>query len=143
MVLIALAILFAGIGALSWSRSGSDSEAASSAETETTQTTTAAATTTLTEAQIKAVNIRVYNNSDIAGLAAQMSERLTESGWNVAETGNYSDTQLPQTTVYYGDEPGEEEAAKQIAEEVGGEAEPRPASILEDASGVLVIVTGE
>jgi len=52
------------------------------AETETTQTT-AAATTTLTDAQIKAVGIRVYNNSEIAGLATQMSERLTQSGWNV------------------------------------------------------------
>ena len=114
MVLIALAILFAGIGALSWSRSGSDSAAG---EPETSQTTTAAATTTLTDAQIKAVDIRVYNNSDIAGLAAQMAQRLTRSGWNVAETGNYSDSQLAQTTVYYGDEPGEEEAAKEIADE--------------------------
>ena len=139
MVLIALAILFAGIGALTWSRSGSDSAAA---ETETTQTT-AAATTTLTDAQIKAVGIRVYNNSEIAGLATQMSERLTQNGWNVTETGNYSDSQLAQTTVYYGDEPGEEAAAKEIADEIGGEAEPRPAGVLDDVTGVLVILTSE
>ena len=139
MVLIALAILFAGIGALTWSRSGSDSAAA---ETETTQTT-AAATTTMTDAKIKAVGIRVYNNSDIAGLAAQISERLTQGGWNVTETGNYSDSQLAQTTVYYGDEPGEEEAAKEIADEIGGQAEPRPAGVLDDTTGVLVILTSE
>ena len=140
MVLIALAILFVGIGALSWSRSGSDSAAG---EANTAQTTTAAATTTLTDAQIKAVGIRVYNNSDIAGLAARMSERLTQSGWDVTETGNYSDRQLSETTVYYGDEPGEEEAAKEIADEIGGQAEPRPAGVLDDAAGVLVILTSE
>ena len=140
MVLIALAILFAGIGALTWSRSGSDSDAAA---VETTQTTTAAATTTPTDARVQAVAIRVYNNSEVAGLAAQISDQLTQSGWNVAETGNYSDSQLAQTTVYYGDEPGEEEAAKEIADEIGGEAEPRPTGILDDATGVLVILTGE
>lgn len=139
MVLIALAILFAGIGALTWSRSGSDSAAA---QTGTTQTS-AAATTTLTDKQIKAVGVRIYNNSDVAGLAAQMSDRLTQSGWNVTETGNYSDSQLSQTTVYYGDKPGEEQAAKEIADEIGGQAKPHPAGVLDDVTGVLVILTSE
>ncbi len=159
MVLISLAILFAAIGALSLTGSDSDEAAAEPAAAETTSAPAAVAPTTQAPAaQVPAgdastssvapttsrtsgdVEVRVLNNSNVSGLAAGTASTLTAGGWNVAETGNFSEAQFAQTAVYYGTAAGEEQAAQSIATELGVPAEPKPTS-LESTVGVVVIVT--
>ncbi|MBC2639568.1 MULTISPECIES: LytR C-terminal domain-containing protein [unclassified Rhodococcus (in: high G+C Gram-positive bacteria)] len=161
MVLIALAILFAGLGFASLG--GSDSE-----ETATTATTTAAVTTTAAartttaaagatsasttsttsgasstskSADAASVPVRVLNNSNVTGLASQTATKLMSSGWTVSETGNYSDGTISETTVYYGTSAAEKEAATEIAAQLGVSAQPRFPGIANSSAGVIVIVT--
>jgi len=172
MVLIALAILFAGLGAASLGGSDSDdsapvaatstSTAAAATTTAAAQTTTAPAaatttaaapstttTTTTTAAATptgpvdKSVPVRVFNNSTVSGLAAKTADELTSTGWNVSETGNYSYGQIQNTTVYYGNTAAEKQAAQAIAAELGVSAEPRFTGIASASPGVIVIVTSE
>ncbi|MFE7419158.1 LytR C-terminal domain-containing protein [Rhodococcus sp. NPDC057529] len=162
MVLIALAILFAGLGFASLG--GSDSE-----ETAATVTTSAAATTTAARpttaagaaggtsasaasttsgassttkaADAAPVPVRVLNNSNVTGLASQTATELMSSGWTVSETGNYSDGTISETTVYYGTSAAEKEAATEIAAQLGVSAEPKFPGIANSSAGVVVIVT--
>ncbi|PBC48804.1 glycoprotein [Rhodococcus sp. ACS1] len=162
MVLIALAILFAGLGFASLG--GSDSE-----ETAATVTTSAAATTTAARpttaagaaggtsasaasttsgassttkaADAASVPVRVLNNSNVTGLASQTATELMSSGWTVSETGNYSDSTISETTVYYGTSAAEKEAAIEIAAQLGVSAEPKFPGIANSSAGVVVIVT--
>lgn len=162
MVLIALAILFAGLGFASLG--GSDSE-----ETAATVTTSAAATTTAARpttaagagggtsasaasttsgassttkaADVASVPVRVLNNSNVTGLASQTATELMSSGWTVSETGNYSDGTISETTVYYGTSAAEKEAATEIAAQLGVSAEPKFPGIANSSAGVVVIVT--
>lgn len=146
MVLISLAILFAAIGALSLTGSGSDDEAAAS-QTPAEQTsesaaapatTTAAPTTSVDPAD---VDVRVLNNSDVSGLAATTAATLTSAGWTITETGNYAESQVPATTVYYGTDSGAESAAQDIADELGATVETMPPTLTTFGTGVVVMVT--
>ncbi|MGK8511517.1 LytR C-terminal domain-containing protein [Nocardia asiatica] len=171
MVLIALAIVFAGLGAMSLSNSDADTDASGTSETPTssasavpqvpasttvpkaptsaaasstaaatgTPTTTAAATTTTAA---RAVPVRVLNNSMVAGLAAKTADQLSASGWTIAETGNYPGANIAKTTVFYGNSPGEKEAAQAIADELGAAVAPKSSGIGDSGPGVTVIVTG-
>lgn len=174
MVLIALAIVFVGLGAASLGGSDSDNTAATEQSvTETTAppvtTTTVApvktttpgseestttrpptvATSTSASASASAsvsvdpssVSVRVLNNSTVSGLAAGTAEELAAAGWNVEETGNYSEGTVSTTTVFYGTSAAEKAAAEQIAAELGVNAEPRFAGIANASPGVIVIVT--
>ncbi len=166
MVLIALAIVFAGLGAMSLSSSEStasdtetqgqatqgrptsttSSKPATTSAADTTTTTTSSTTTTTapstTPAAAKSVPVHVLNNSTVAGLAARTAGQLSADGWTIAETGNYPGGVIPKTTVYYGNSPGERAAAQEVAEELGVSAEPRFAGIASNPPGVIVIVTG-
>lgn len=163
MVLIAVAIVFAGLGAMSLS-SSSDSDtsagsgsssssapapvtsarpaASSSTAALTTTTTTAAPTTTAANGIDKSIPVRVLNNSTIAGLAAKTGSRLTASGWNVTETGNYSSGVLSKTTVFY-ENSREQATAQAIADQLGGRVEPRSAGLGGSAPGIIVIVAND
>lgn len=91
----------------------------------------------------KSAPVRVLNNSMVHGLAATVANRLRSDGWSNLSTGNYpaSDAQLAQTTVYYGDAPGEQAAAQAIAAELGATALPKSKGVALPTSGVVVIVT--
>lgn len=168
MVLIALAIVFAGLGAMSLSSSDSDTSGAgdsssttsraaattaiattnspvpitnsapTGSESATTKPSTTSATPATTTAN-RAVPVHVLNNSTVAGLAARTANELTANGWTVAEVGNYPGPNITNTTVYYGNNPGEKEAALAIADELGATAAPRSGGA---GSGVTVVVTG-
>ncbi|MFE5287559.1 LytR C-terminal domain-containing protein [Nocardia sp. NPDC056611] len=171
MVLIALAIVFAGIGAMSLSSSdSSDSSAGSTSEAATTTaaqqnstaagtppvvpgsiaptttttapTTTAAPTTSGAAGIDKSLPVRVYNNGTVAGLAKKTGDQLSGEGYNITEVGNYPGGVIPKTTVYYGSSPKEQALAKAIAAELGCAAEPRFPGISDSPTGVIVIVTG-
>ncbi|MBU3066044.1 LytR C-terminal domain-containing protein [Nocardia sp. NEAU-G5] len=162
MVLIAVAIVFAGLGAMSLS-SSSDSDtsagpgssssttpapatparpAATSSTAALTTTTTAATATTAANGVDKSIPVRVLNNSTIAGLAAKTGSRLTASGWNVTETGNYSSSVLSKTTVFY-ENSREQATAQAIADQLGGRIEPRSAGLGGSAPGIIVIVAND
>ncbi|MEU7215567.1 LytR C-terminal domain-containing protein [Nocardia iowensis] len=174
MVLIALAIVFGGLGAMSLSKSDADSSGngpsasttpapqapastpvakpttpaqvpattpAPSSSTTTPPTTTPPPSTTAAAAA-KSVPVRVLNNSLIVGLAAKTANQLTADGWNVIETGNYPGANIPKTTAYYGNSPGDREAATAIAQELGIAAESKSSGLGESSPGVTVIVTG-
>lgn len=163
MVLISLAIVFAGLGAMSLSSSDSeaaDTETSTSAAATTTPVTSAAvppsttsaaagsSTTTTPPTSTTAagpdhtVPVRVLNNSRVQGLAKQTADELTADGWNVAEVGNYANDTIPNTTVYYGNSAGEREVAQAIAAAVGGSAQPRPGGLTDLGTGVIVILAG-
>lgn len=167
MVLIALAIVFAGLGAMALTKSNSDSASADSATasspaanpqsaassaapvtsaaaaplTTTAQPTTAPPTTTTAAADISAP-VRVLNNSTVAGLAGKTSGQLTAAGFNVAGTGNYASGTISKTTVYYGNSPREQSTAEAVAKQLGATAQPRFPGIANSPPGVIVIVTG-
>ena len=165
MVLISLAILFAGLGFASMG--GSDESASAAATTDASgtdvtaqeaatssvvtaprATTTTAATTTasgsdslIAGAPESAAPVRIYNNSEIAGLAAQTASLLEDEGFVVSETGNYSDGLLAQTSVFYGTGAYEQVTAEAVAAALGVTAQPRFDGIVDAEPGVIVIVT--
>ncbi|MEV0711436.1 LytR C-terminal domain-containing protein [Nocardia aurea] len=173
MVLIALAIVFAGLGAMSLSSSEADdstvaesTDATSAAPTTTAarvttsaaSATTTAETTTATTAPTttaapttpapppaaavdRTVPVRVLNNSVVAGLASRTASQLQADGWTNVSSGNYASGNIAKTTVYYGDSPGEREAALAIAQELGAPAEPKSAGV-DQGAGVVVILAG-
>ncbi|WP_243636575.1 LytR C-terminal domain-containing protein [Rhodococcus sp. Eu-32] len=142
MVLISLAILFAAIGALSLTGSDDSEDTASEPTTsEQAAAPTSAAAPAPTSVDPADVDVRVLNNSDVSGLAADTAATLTSDGWTIAETGNYAASQIPSTTVYYGTGPGEQAAAQQIAQQLGATTQARPATLSEFGDGVIVMVT--
>lgn len=170
MVLIALAIVFAGLGAMALSSSSTESAAAQTADTETSESaasseaptttsqapvttapsTTAAPSTTLTTtaptttpaAPNASAPVRVLNNSTVSGLASQTGAQLRQAGFTVAGEGNFAAQAMPKTTVYYGDSPGERETAQAVAAELGVSAQPRIPALAGEPAGVIVILTG-
>jgi hypothetical protein len=95
------------------------------------------------EPPVAKVPVRVYNNSTIAGLAARASDDVKRSGWEVAETGNYSQGQIPTTTVYYRPGTNEEASAKQLATALQARVEARFDGIQSANAGIIVIVTND
>jgi hypothetical protein len=87
--------------------------------------------------------VRIYNNSTIAGLAARASDDVKRSGWEVAETGNYSQGQIPTTTVYFRPGTEEEASAKQLASVMQARVEERFDGIQTAHAGIIVIVTND
>ncbi len=162
MVLIALAIVFAGLGAMSLSSSDAETTDASGSDTNTatalpsatstvvqttTEETTASTTTTTsptttTAAASHDLPVRVLNNSLVVGLASRTANQLTDSGWTIAGVGNFTGENVAKTTVFYGSTPGEHEAATEIAEELGATAVARSTGAGDSGSGVTVVVTG-
>lgn len=164
MVLLSLAVVFAGIGI--FSLTGSDSEetaAAPAADTSAAPTATAAptgtsapsatappstsgspttTTTATTSGSASASPIRVLNNSEVSGLAAETATRLESAGFAVGETGNYSSGVIAASTVYYDPAvPGQQAQAERIARTLGFGSEPRFAGIANASPGIVVIVT--
>lgn len=166
MVLISLAVVFAGVGFLSLGGSDDTETAApaatsSAAPTPSSQVPTpvvpeiedpvvgepqaqaqASPTTTSAEAAPGPVSVRVLNNSNVSGLAADVASTLQSEGFTVSETGNYPSGTIPTSTVFYDDSvPGERAEAERIASTLGIGAEPRFEGIASSPPGIIVIVT--
>lgn len=65
----------------------------------------------------KTASVVVFNGTSTRGLAARYAETLQASGWEVAETGNFSTTDS-ESTVYYSAEEFAEQA-EALADEIG------------------------
>lgn len=164
MVLIAAAIVFAGLGWLSLGKATSDGQPDTATAAVTSSLTTSAAPAAAAKAAgaapsgtaaaatstsaagagaIADVPVRVFNNSSVSGLASRIAGKLRAEGWTVASVQNYTAGTIPTTTVYYGSGAGEQQAAQRIAGELGVGAAPRFAGIKDASPGVIVILTGD
>jgi hypothetical protein len=87
------------------------------------------------------VPVRVYNNSMIVGLAEKARDQMTARGFDVVETGNYSQGNIPVSTAYYRPGTDEQGAADAVAAAFGLRSEPRFPGIANASPGVIVIAT--
>ncbi|WP_285649886.1 LytR C-terminal domain-containing protein [Actinomycetospora sp. NBRC 106375] len=83
--------------------------------------------------------VRVYNNSPRTGLADRAADQLREAGWSVGMVGNYNAIEVPESTVYYRPNTGEEGAARALATRFGATASERFPDISNASPGVIVI----
>jgi hypothetical protein len=140
MVLLFLGVVFLLVGfqALGSGDDSSDQQTVASATTTTPTKTSAKAEP---EPAAKA-DVRVYNISEVAGAAESTANRLREADWNVTETGNLTLADVPVTTVYFGEAPGERESAEEVGKLLDAPVEPRRPELAEQPPGVIVVVTG-
>lgn len=89
-----------------------------------------------------AVTVHVLNNSTIQGLAGRAKDQLASQGYRIGQVGNYSNSVVPQNTVYYTDN---EQQARELADTIGGVALQRPNDLPQETSGpgslVVVLAT--
>ncbi len=91
----------------------------------------------------KTVPVRVLNNSKITGLAATAGDELKADGWRVVGVGNYSASNLPETTVFFRPGTSEEAAARALAAAFGLAVQPRIHTLAGEPAGVIVVVTND
>ena len=135
MVLLFLGVAFLLI-ALQTMGGGSDDGDDSSIAAVTTPTTTSA------PAEPERPEVRVFNIGTVEGAADAMATRLRDADWNVTETGNLELPDTTVTTVFFGDTPGEQQAAEEIGRLLEAPVAPRVPQLLEQPPGVVVAVTG-
>lgn len=96
------------LGGLGYLLSGINSSSASTAQTSELDTSS------LSGRQLSVV---VLNGTKTAGLARDVSGVLASRGWTIKQVGNWSETTLAQSTIFY--PPGAEKSAQALAKEVG------------------------
>jgi len=141
MVLLFLGVVFLLIGFQAIG-SGDDSSGDTSTVSSATTTTTTAKPTAKAAPDPAKTEVRVYNISDVAGAAEGTANRLRDAHWHVTETGNLTLEGVTATTVFFGDTPGEKEAADEVGKLLAAPVEPRRAELNEQPPGVIVVVTG-
>jgi hypothetical protein len=140
MVLLFLGVVFLLIG---FQTIGSGDDSSGDTPTVSSATTTTAAKPTSKAAPDPAkTDVRVYNISDVAGAAEGTANRLRDAHWHVTDTGNLTLEGVTATTVFFGDTPGEKEAADEVGKLLAAPVEPRRAELNEQPPGVIVVVTG-
>ncbi|KLO27491.1 Tuberculin related peptide [Mycolicibacter heraklionensis] len=139
MVLLFLGTVFLLVGFQALGSSGTDDDADHST---TAQPVTTASAPAKPERPARKSDVRVFNISEQAGLAGHTADRLREAGWNVTEIGNLELPEVTQTTVYFGDAEGEQDAAHSVAQVLGAAVEPRIPDVAEQPPGVIVVVAG-
>ena len=139
MVLLFLGVVFLLVG---FQAMGSgDSEGDQSSSIATTISATSPAKPSPSPAPARA-DVRVFNISSTEGAAENTANRLREGGWNVTETGNLSLPEVTGTTVFFGEAPGEHEAAEAVGKLLEAPVQPRVPELIEQPPGVVVAVTG-
>jgi LytR cell envelope-related transcriptional attenuator len=140
MVLLFLGIAFALVG---WNatRSSDDSDSTESSSVTTATSASLASSNTPPPPAVKP-EVRVYNISEVAGAAEGTAGRLREAAWNVTEVTNLTLEGVTATTVYFGETPGEQNAAEEVGKLLAAPVEPRLPALAEQPPGVIVAVTG-
>lgn len=139
MVLLFLGVVFLLVA---FQYMGSDSSDDADESVAISTTTSSPTTSAEAEPDARGADVRVFNVSEVAGAAEGAANRLREDGWNVTETGNLVIEGLPGTTVFFGEEPGEREAAEEVGRLLDAPVEPRRPEVAEQPPGVIVAVTG-
>lgn len=138
MVLLFLGVVFLLVG---FQAMGSDDGDDTTPAIATT-TTTSTPTSTSEKPEPADVDVRVYNISEVPGAAENTANRLRDAGFDVTETGNLELADVPVTTVYFSDAPGEREAAEELGRVLEAPVEERRPELAEQPPGVVVVVTG-
>ncbi|MEE4022131.1 LytR C-terminal domain-containing protein [Gordonia sp. PKS22-38] len=140
MLLMAVAIVFLGLGWHSAATSGDDPEQELEAAQSQVATTTTSSAPSSPSVSADSPQLCVFNAGSIAGLAADVTETLEAAGFDTAEPGNLSTASITENTIFYDD--GQRSAADEVAEALGGDAsvDPRPSSFTECADGIPVVV---
>lgn len=138
MVLLFLGVVFLLVG---FQAMGSDDGDDTTPAIATT-TTTSTPTSTSEKPEPADVDVRVYNISEVPGAAENTANRLRDAGFDVTETGNLELADVPVTTVYFSDAPGEREAAEEVGRVLEAPVEERRPELAEQPPGIVVVVTG-
>ena len=133
MVLLFLGVIFLLIGFQAMGTSSDDHS--------TSTVTTVTPSPSPSPAAAKA-DVRVYNLSSDEGEAGRTADRLKQAGWNVTDVGNLSLTDVTQTTVFFSDAGGEQQAADQVGQLLQAPVQPRVPALADQPPGVIVAVTG-
>ncbi|GAC1397400.1 MAG: LytR C-terminal domain-containing protein [Mycobacterium sp.] len=141
MVLLFLGVVFLLVGFQAMGSGDSEGDQSSAIATTSVSTTASATSSSATPAPAKA-DVRVYNISSTAGAAENAANRLRQAGWNVTDTGNLSLPDVPATTVFFSDAPGERDAAEAVGKLLQAPVQPRVPGLTEQPPGVVVVVTG-
>jgi hypothetical protein len=140
MVLLFLGVVFLLVGFQAMGSGDGDDGSSTAVTTVTAASTTAASATG--EAEPAKADVRVFNISEVPGAAESTATRLRDAQWNVTETGNLTLDGVTATTVYFGEAPGEREAADAVGKLLEAPVEPRTAALAQQPPGVIVAVTG-
>lgn len=136
MVLLFLGVIFALVG---FNALGND-KAGSSESTASSPATAAQSSTSSKPPPPPKPDVRVYNTTSVAGLAQGTADQVTEAGWKVTEVSNLAMPEVNVTTVFFGEAPGEEAAAHEIAKLLGLQAAPRPPELADEPPGIVIAV---
>jgi hypothetical protein len=139
MVLLFLGVVFLLVGFQSM---GSDADTDSSSSSAVSTAPASTATSTSAKPAAPRPEVRVFNVSEVAGAAESTATRLRDAKWNVASTGNLTLEGITGTTVFFGDTPGEHEAADEVGKLLNAPVEPRRPELADQPPGVIVVVTG-
>ncbi len=123
-VALASVVLLAGAGIAFVATSGDDDTGALTNVAQTPDPTPTAEPTTKPTKKVKvrpqvnrgAINVEVYNNSNIKGLAGRVADKADGAGWKVVGSDNWRGT-IPASTVYHPERLTR--AAKQLAKDLG------------------------
>jgi hypothetical protein len=140
MVLLFLGVVFLLVGFQAIGGSGNDNGSSSSSSA-STSTTTPPPTSSTSATPAAKPEVRVYNLTDVAGLAENTANRLRDAQWNVAETGNLTLDGVTATTVYFSETPGDKEAADEVGALLQAPVVPRTPAVADLPPGVIVAVT--
>jgi LytR cell envelope-related transcriptional attenuator len=141
MVLLFLGVVFLLVGFQAMG-SGDDSDSSSSNAVSTVTATPTTSASPSAEAEPAKADVRVFNISEVAGAAESTANRLRDAQWNVTETGNLTLDGVTATTVYFGETPGEKDAADEVGKLLEAPVEPRTPELADQPPGVIVAVTG-
>jgi hypothetical protein len=139
MVLLFLGVVFLLVGFQAMGSGDSDGDQSSIGTTAIATATSASRSSSVAPAK---ADVRVFNISSTEGAAENTANRLREAGWNVTETGNLSMPEVTGTTVFFGEAPGEHQAADEVGKLLQAPVQPRVPEVAEQPPGVVVAVTG-
>ena len=119
VMLSVIAVAMAGIAFVA-TRDDQGQSLETVSQPETAPTTSAPPVVTRTHKKVvvkrNEVNVEVYNNSGVKGLAGRTAMKASTVGWNVVGSDNWVGT-IPAPTIYYG--PRLEAAAKLLGKDLG------------------------
>ncbi|GAB2640612.1 hypothetical protein GCM10027169_05790 [Gordonia jinhuaensis] len=154
MVLLAVAIVFVGLGWHSLaSTSSSDKPVAAASESAVTTSAApsteksapssdaadASGTTSASVAPADAPDVCIYNAGTISGLATDYREKVTGLGYQVSSVGNFSSPSITENTVFYTS--SQRAAATALASSLGNvSTDARPSSFTLCRSGMALVV---
>ncbi|MFT3898943.1 MAG: LytR C-terminal domain-containing protein [Gordonia sp. (in: high G+C Gram-positive bacteria)] len=159
MLLLAVAVVFFGLGIHHLVTGGGDDTAGPAASTTQApvQSTPAAPpaagqpgaagepSAPPSTAAAKSTKVCVINAGEVKGLATTITDQLKAKGYQTEEPGNLSSSSMTENTIFYLN--GQKAAADEVAGDLGGsysvEARPAGATKLPECSGVLVIAVNQ